>query len=43
MYLTSSFQKSKRLVKDKSLTMGAGCDHLLETRSTMVDVTATSV
>ena len=38
-----SFQKSKRLVEERSLSMGVGCDQLFEVGSVMVDVTATSV
>ena len=39
----SSFQKSKKLVDAKSLSMGVGCDELLEAISAMVDDVATSV
>ena len=37
MYLTSPFQKYKILVTEKSLSMGPGCDQLLEASSAMVD------
>ena len=32
-----------KLVEEKSLSMGAACDQLLEASSAMVDVTTTSV
>ena len=43
MYLTSSYQKIKKLIDAKSLSMGAGCDKLFEAISAMVDDAATSV
>ena len=44
MYLTSSYQKKKKkMVAEKTLSMGAGCDKLFEAISAMVDDAATSV